>query len=399
MMRISSVTMFDKSVGAINRQQAEFLRVGQQIASGRKITNPSDNPQVASQEVGLNQSKAVNEQYAKGRVSARNALAQQESILSSVTDALQRTRTLLVQASSDVLSEADRKAVASELEGTLEMILGQANATDGNGRYLFSGHRDSTTPFVRDTNGDIVYQGDANAREQLIDSSRQIPVNDSGDEVFRSIPQSRALGAEADPDNAGTVLISRPQVIDVADPDFGSGFTIAFDLDDGEPVYRINDGEPQPYSPGEAVVHAGVSIRLEGQPEAGDSVRVGAASELNTDMFASLQKAIRALEAPIESDSDRVAMKNTLNSVFREIDNSFDNILTRRASVGARLNEVDLLDSVGDVRRLNYEQALSDLVDLDYAEAVAEYSLRQVGLQAAQRAFTDIQGLSLFNYL
>lgn len=399
MMRISSVTMFDKSVAAINRQQAEFLQIGQQIASGRKVTKPSDDPQVASQEVGLNQSRAVNEQYSKGRVSARNALSQQESILSSVTDALQRTKTLLVQASSDVLSEADRRAVASELEGTLEMLLGQANATDGNGRFLFGGHRDTTTPFVRDGNGDITYQGDVNSREQIIDASRRIPVNDSGDEVFRSIPQGRNFGAEADVSNTGTVLISRPQVLDVSDPDHGTGFTIEFGADAAGPTYTVNGGDPEPFTPGQTIEFGGVSIRLEGEPETGDQVRVAPASDLNTDMFASLQKAIRALESPVESDSDRVAMKNTLNSVFREVDNSFDNILTRRASVGARLNEVDLLDNVGDVRRLNYEQALSDLVDLDYAEAVSEYSLRQVGLQAAQRAFTDIQGMSLFNYI
>nr|WP_328732321.1 hypothetical protein [Halomonas azerica] len=48
---------------------------------------------------------------------------------------------------------------------------------------------------------------------------------------------------------------------------------------------------------------------------------------------------------------------------------------------------------------LNYEQTLSDLVDLDYVEAISEYSLRQVGLQASQQAFVDIKGSTLFDYL
>jgi len=84
---------------------------------------------------------------------------------------------------------------------------------------------------------------------------------------------------------------------------------------------------------------------------------------------------------------------------MRELDNSLDNVLTVRASMGARLNELDVVDAVGGNRMMNYEQTLSDLVDLDYNEAVAEYSLRQVGLQAAQKAFVDVKGLSLFNYL
>jgi flagellar hook-associated protein 3 FlgL len=84
---------------------------------------------------------------------------------------------------------------------------------------------------------------------------------------------------------------------------------------------------------------------------------------------------------------------------MRELDNSLDNILSERASFGAKLNELDLVDLVGGNRDLNYDQTLSDLVDLDYGEAVTDYSLKQVGLQAAQKAFVDIQGLSLFDYL
>ncbi len=48
---------------------------------------------------------------------------------------------------------------------------------------------------------------------------------------------------------------------------------------------------------------------------------------------------------------------------------------------------------------MNYTQTLSDLVDLDYAEAISEYSLRQVGLQAAQKTFVDMKSMSLFNYM
>ena len=88
-----------------------------------------------------------------------------------------------------------------------------------------------------------------------------------------------------------------------------------------------------------------------------------------------------------------------MNTVLREFDNSLDNVLTTRASVGARLNELDVVDSVAGNRELNYQQTMSDLVDLDYVDAIAEYSLRQVGLQAAQKAFVDIKSMSLFDRL
>ena len=47
-MRISTVTMYEQSMNSLNKQQGEFMRVGQQIATGRKVVNPSDDPQAAS---------------------------------------------------------------------------------------------------------------------------------------------------------------------------------------------------------------------------------------------------------------------------------------------------------------------------------------------------------------
>lgn len=84
---------------------------------------------------------------------------------------------------------------------------------------------------------------------------------------------------------------------------------------------------------------------------------------------------------------------------MRELDNSLDNILTVRASVGAKLNELDTVDEVASNRILNYEQTLSQLVDFDLVKGISDYSLRKVGLEASQRAFVDVTRMSLFNFL
>lgn len=132
-MRISTVTIYEQSVSSLNRQQSEYLRVGQQIASGRKVVNPSDDPQAASMTVGVQQAKALDEQYARARVSVRNTLSQEESTLNDASDAISRARTLLVQAGNGTLSDANRDAIGKELQGIYESLIGQANSTDGNG--------------------------------------------------------------------------------------------------------------------------------------------------------------------------------------------------------------------------------------------------------------------------
>ncbi|WP_104201965.1 flagellar hook-associated protein FlgL [Billgrantia saliphila] len=425
-MRISTVTMFEQSVSSMNRQQGDFMKVGQQIASGRRVVNPSDDPQAASRAVGVSQAKAVTEQYADSRVSARNSLGQAESVLNSVSDAITSAKTLLVQAASDTLSDVDRQSVASELRGIYETMIGQANATDGNGRYLFGGYNDDAPPFAR-TSGQgvsgVEYKGDENTREQRIDASRLMPVADNGKSIFQSVPSGAGYVARAEratggsdigtqqgyERNAGSVTFTGPSRVDPEAPAFGEEFSLQFVDVAGEIRVQVDDptnpGTPlydAAYHSGRTISFGGVSITLEGEPVDGDQIqlRPANAADANQDLFKSLKDAIDVLEMDQGGlDENRAHFRNTLSSVMRELDNGLDNVLTVRASMGARLNELDVVDAVGGNRMRNYDQTLSDLVDLDYNEAISEYSLRQVGLQAAQKAFVDVKGMSLFNFL
>ncbi|MCE8013492.1 flagellar hook-associated protein FlgL [Halomonas daqingensis] len=431
-MRVSTVTMYEQSLSAMNRQQGDFLKVGQQIASGRRVVNPSDDPQAASRAVGVSQAKAVTQQFADARVSARNTLAQAESVLNSTADAITSAKTLLVQAASDTLSDVDRQSVASELRGIYETLIGQANATDGNGRYLFGGYQDNSPPFAR-TSGEgisgVSYVGDENAREQRIDASRLMPVADNGKTIFQSVPSGAGYVARAERESPGETSIgtqqgfirnegsvaftSGPNRVDPNAAHFGKAFTVNFvEAEvDGEITMRVQVANPddpneliydEPYEPGRAVSFGGVSITLDGTPADGDQVQLRPANDANAnqDLFKSLKDAIDLLELDQEgTPENRAHFRNTINTVMRELDNSLDNVLTVRASMGARLNELDVVDAVAGNRMMNYEKTLSDLVDLDYAKAIADYSLRQVGLQAAQKAFVDVKSMSLFNFL
>ncbi|MBL1270124.1 MAG: flagellar hook-associated protein FlgL [Halomonas sp.] len=438
-MRISSVTIFETSTASLNRQQSEFLKVSQQIASGRRVVNPSDDPQAASRAVGVDQAQAITEQFKDSRVSARNSVAQSESIMNSVTDAVISAKRLLVQASSDTLSDVDRESIASELKGLYESMIGQANATDGNGRYLFGGYKDNAPPFVKSADGTVQYQGDNNVREQRVDASRLMPVNDNGITIFKSVPSGAGYLAESgkysfdaasnkferNGFNQGNVTFSGPQIRDVNNEDYGSDFrvNVASDIggnltyqverfDTGTSTWATTDTASANLPNGDwanninengslSLEFGGVAIDLEGTPEPGDQILVAQAGseQREPDLFRTMEQAIRVLESPADNPAKKADLRNTLNTSMRDLDNALDNVLTVRASAGARLNELDVVDAVGSNRMLNYTQTLSDLVDLDYADAISEYSLRQVGMQAAQKAFVDIKGLSLFNYM
>lgn len=404
-MRISTVTMYEQSLSALNRQQGEFTRIGQQVAAGRRVVNPSDDPQAASRAVQVSQALSVTQQYADSRVSARNALSQEESVLNSVSDAIASAKTQMIRAASDTLNGADRASVASDLRGIYETLIGQANATDGNGRHLFGGYQDSSEPFVRNAAGTVDYVGDTNVRKQQVDASRAMAVTDNGDTIFRSVHSSAGYVAEAAAGNNGNVTFKGPQIIDESDPAFGGAVQIDFQVSAGTTTYTINGGAPQPYEEGKPVTSGGLSITLDGTPADGDSLTMDRATNMNTDLFKTFEKALAALEQPAGNDPQKKAARsNTISTVMRELDNSLDNVLTVRASVGARLNELDVVDAVGGNRKLNYTQNLSDLIGdlsdpINFAEVVSEYSLRQVSLEAARKAFVDIKSTSLFDRL
>ncbi|WP_442488200.1 flagellar hook-associated protein FlgL [Halomonas litopenaei] len=412
-MRISTVTMYDQSVSSLNRQQSEFLHLSQQLASGKRVVNPSDDPQAASRAVAVSQAQAVTQQYTDARVSARNALSQEESVLNSASDALASAKALVIQASNDTLSDADRQSIASELRGVYETLIGQANATDGNGRYLFGGYADGTAPFF-DSGSGIEYVGGDKVREQQVDASRFMPVGDTGADIFSSVPSGAGYVAEQG-DNSGSVTFAGPDVVDNSDAGYGKRYQVEFGGTDDAPTYSVkvevennSDNwvsagaalEDQPYDPeGTSVEVGGLRLELEGAPATGDSVTFGPADTMNTNVFTTFEKVLSVLEAPADTPEKQATLHNTLNGAMRELDASLDNVLTKRASVGARLNELDVIDSVSGNRELNYAQTMSDLVDLDYNQAISEYSMRQVGMQAAQQAFIGIRDLSLFNYM
>lgn len=396
-MRIATNTMYDQSTSAMNRQQSAFLNVGNQLSSGKKVNNPSDDPLAAAKALALGQSSAVNEQMKTSRIAVRNSLSQEESVLNSVGDALISAKTKMIQASTGTLTDADRASLATDLQGILDTLVGQANAADGNGQYLFGGYKSSSPPFVKDASGKVSYVGDDGIVSQKVDSARLMPVSDTGSSIFTSVTGTASMVAKAGESNTGTLRISTPIISDSADPNYRQPFTVEFSENAGVKQYSVNGGTPVDYVEGDKIIANGLSMTLSGQPQPGDTVTVNAGG--SKDMFQSLQDAITALKRPTDTPEQQAALANVMNSVANELTNNLDNVLTVRASVGTRLNELDVIDAVGENRALNYTASISQLIDLDYNDALSEYSLRQVGLQAAQKAFVDVQSMSLFNYM
>ena len=299
-MRISTSMLYDLGVSSINTQMAQLLKTQQQVATGRRILAPADDPVGAATALENEKSLGVVNQYVSNIGSARSSLSLEETVLSNVGQVLQNARQDVVNGGNPTLSAANKTALATSLRSAYDQLLSLANSRDGQGNYMFSGFKTGTQPFTQ-SSGAGVYAGDQGQNKLQINASRQIPITDSGQNVFK---------------------------------------------------------------PGVA----------------------------GSDPFATIETFITALNSGTVTSSD-------LTTALNGIDSAMNNVLRVRSAVGTRQNELDSTEITNQDSATQYQSLISQLRDVDYTKAISDLTRQQTGLQAAQKSFTTVQGLSLFNYL
>ncbi|MES2243409.1 MAG: flagellar hook-associated protein FlgL [Pseudomonadota bacterium] len=405
-MRISTQSFYEQSQTAIGAQQSSLLRVQQQMGAMTKILAPSDDPLGATRALAASQSIALNSQYATSRGQATQTLSLEENSLQSVTTILQNIKGLLVQAGNGTMADADRASIATTLQSSIDQLQGLANTDDGNGQFLFAGFKSGSAPFVRQADGSILYAGDQGQRLMQVDVSRQMAGTDDGRSIFQTVQGGAGYVSASPVGNTGSGVFGPASVVDLADPNYGKDFVISFPTAttyqvDTATVPSVPVVPATAFTTGSPVQFGGLQISITGAPAAGDSFSVTTAKNAGTDVFAAIGDVIAALRAPVDNAGPAAQAKllNALSTGNRKITNAHDNVLTVRASVGTRLQELDALETTGDSRALYDKSYLSDLQDLDYASAISEFYQRQTALQASQQTFVRIQQISLFNYL
>ncbi|MBV6273175.1 flagellar hook-associated protein FlgL [Alcaligenaceae bacterium CGII-47] len=424
-MRISTSLLFNTGLTTINNQQADLMHVMQQMGENRRMTSPADDPLAAAQSINIAQSQALNQRFADNRAVAMRDLGAEENTLESLVLLMQDVQTRVVEAGNGTLSDADRATLSGVLASARETMLGLANATDGNGQYLFSGSQGQTSPYQL-VGGRYVYQGDTQQRNIQADQTRQIAGGDVGSDIFnRAQPGTRGYTTSAGPNattpgpNLGTGVVSKASVTDSSLANINYAYKVEFTSETSytvtvtdvstDPATPVSPADPldpldlpvsYTLAPGAKTLELGygMQVQFEGTPQIGDTFGVDPLVHTDVNVFDTLGDLITALNSPSSVDATgTAALRNVLNSSIQRLTTSYDNILTVRASVGARMNELESLDTNGTQRNLGYTTALEDLEGLDFYDATMKLNLRKMALEGAALAFKTIQNMSLFN--
>jgi len=396
--RISTGMMYGQTVGTILAKQAKLLHLQQQMATGQKLVTAKDDPVAAGAAVGLDRALAELERYGANANNVQSRLGLQENVLAQAGEMMARINELTVQANSGTMSDADRLAIGKEMASIRAGLLDLANSTDGSGRYLFGGTADGSAPFSV-SGGSVVYSGDQTQRRVEIAPEMTVADTQPGSELFLRIRTGDGrVDAGAAAGNTGTGIV---KLYGIADSGAWNGGGYRIEFTDAD-TYAVRDGAGNlvgggAYAPGESIAFGGLKLQLEGQPAAGDAFEIGPAG--TRDVFATIDRLIGALASAPTTAAQKADMQNLLQSSMRDIATAQEHLIDARAAGGAQLAAVDTAASLRDSQSLTITGTLSNLRDLDYAEAISRFALEQTALEAAQLTFTQVQRLSLFNLL
>ncbi|HET6804163.1 MAG TPA: flagellar hook-associated protein FlgL [Frateuria sp.] len=395
-MRVSTSWMQQQSVNTMMERQSDLSDIQSQMGTGKRINQPSDDPVGAARAVELTHLDADTAQYQRNIGSANGRLGLEDQTLSSVSNVLDRVRTLTLEGMNATQTDESRADIAAELVQLRGQLLGIANSKDSQGDYIFAGNRTAAQPFV--SQGGVSYVGDQGQRMVAAGPGLQVATGDPGSAIFMGIATGNGTFAvSAAGGNTGSAVAGATSLVDASAWDGGS-YQLTFTAPD---AYEVRDGGGALVASGSydtqkggMVAFKGVQVAISGTPGVGDSFSVAPSS--TQSVFDTLDGIIANFT---QANTGDAPMQNALNGQLANLDQAVGSITRARAAVGARMNALDQQSSLNDDLTLQYQTALSGVQDLNYYDAVSKLSLQSSALQGAQLTFSKLQGMSLFNYL
>ena len=318
-MRISTNEFLLGSLNDMLAQQSTVNQLNREIATGQTMLDASSDPGGAAQMVGVTSQIAHLTYDSANGAAATQTLQSGVGALQQVTNLLVQLRQSAVAAATGTANASDRQSLIASAQTVLQQLVELGNTQGPNGAYLFSGSASSTPAFAPQPSGQVVFNGDNGSNQVEIAPSLNVTSTVSGQNIFMNVPAgAQGVGISAAGGNTGSAyavvggVTSLSQVTAAALA--GTQYQIAFAAGPGGSLtYTVTSGAGAPGSPGfiatagviasggyaagSDAVFAGIDVKLNGSPTAGDSFTVQPGAR--TSLFQTVQDLIGALQMPV----------------------------------------------------------------------------------------------------
>ncbi|EOY8347059.1 flagellar hook-associated protein FlgL [Escherichia albertii] len=187
-MRVTTQQTYVSMTQSFNHLSGDLSHVVEQMATGKQILQPSDDPIAATRITQLNRQQSAIEQYQSNIDSASAGLSQQESILDGVNNSLLAVRDDLLEAANGT----NTASLGQDIQSLTESMVAALNYQDEDGHYVFGGTINDQPPIVaEDDDGDGVtdsysYQGNSDHRQTTVSNGVEVDTNVAASDFFGS---------------------------------------------------------------------------------------------------------------------------------------------------------------------------------------------------------------------
>ncbi len=395
--RISSAHVYDTTIDALMTRQRDLSETQRQLTTGKRINHASDDPAAAARAERALARELRTDANLRSVQASRSNMDLTESTLGSATELLQQAREAILAAGNASYSDAERANLGESLGSIRTQLLALANRTDGAGRALFGGQGASAVPFV-DAPGGVQFRGTPGELGAAGEPGLVLSMDGQG--IWLSAPSGNGVFETRATTSTGSAWIDAGSVTDPASLT-GSSYSVQFTVAAGVTTYSVlKDGAATPlaavpYTSGSPIQIDGISLRINGTPADGDVFDAVPATP-SSSAFAVLDRASAALRTPLRSAS---SIRQGLSFDLRDIDAVLGQVLSARSQAGEALNRMDGTDArLGDAK-LQAKTERADAEDLDMVQELSAFQSKQAGYDAALKAYSAVQRLSLFQYI
>ena len=352
------------------RSMTRIERIQIEMALGKKLLKPSDDPVGTRSIMSLHSLKSKNLQYQESVSDGLRWIQSLENSLMNTTEILTRVKELVIQASNEM--PEGRDPLGTEMNEILEELIAETRTMLGD-RYIFSGFSTTSSPY---TTSNVVT-----------------------DEIFTA----GAVDAEVDMDHArvtsGTLTVSNLAGTTI----YTEGTDYSVDYDTGR-ITILASG----------LMSEGTDYRVSYETDSISSITLN--SDVEGDIVRQIdsdRSATVNMLAPdvFQGDEDLfqlvVDLKNLLwrndgdgvQAFLDNVDNAIDYVTEQLGVVGIRTNSMENQQVMLESESIDIVSFMGEIEGVDMAEAVVRLQAEQFSYQAALATTANLMQLSLVNYM
>ena len=342
MQRITNSMMTSRFLSNMKRNLNNMSTLQNQLASGKEILRPSQNPFAATRNKQLANQISDNEQYNANIKDTSNWLDTTDTALAQAGNVMARIKELMVKAGNGAYSEDEIATIKNEVvEKSKE--LAQIMNTTFDGAYIFGGTKGTSKPVTVDSNGNLAY-ADKNGNGF---GNPAIPDVSTGNDKTNAESQlSTSLKTE----------ISQGVVVE-----YNKTATDIFEFTDT----KLGD--------------------------------INVMNEIST-LINNLGKMSDKTGAT--TDAEKEAALNYVNGEgLSKMDSIVQNLLANRAQVGTMQNRMESAMETNEDQNYNMTDILSSSEDIDFTEKTMEYAVMQTVYTASLQTSSKVLMNTIMDYI